>query len=89
MIRNIHIHGAHAAAFSAGDAFAFIALDPQQGKTAHGFQKHRDRAYIFAKRPVVLERKGHADSRGIVEQIAGNERPEHDPLHDFHPGTGR
>ena len=37
IVRHVHVHGAYPLALTAGDTFACIALDAEQGEVAHGF----------------------------------------------------
>lgn len=67
-------------AFSAGNTFAFVTRYPQQWKITHRLQKHRDGTDIFAECTVVLKSKCKEYPNGIIEQIANNKRPEHDPF---------
>ena len=77
---DLHVHGADAQTFAAVDAFAFIAVNPQQGKIAHRLEKYRDGTQILAERPVVLEREGQRDARDVIKRVSGEEQPEHDLL---------
>ena len=43
-VADLHIHRADLLAFSTVHTFFFLAVNPQQGKIAHGLQKGRDRA---------------------------------------------
>ena len=63
----LDIHGADAQAFAAVDAFALIAMDTQQGKIAHGLEKHRDGTQIFTKCAVILKRKGKRNASDVAE----------------------
>ena len=77
-IQHIHLHGADLPAPAAGDAFARIALYPEQSKIAHGLQEHRYRADIFAEGPVILQGKGQGNPQPVIEQVPHDKGPDHD-----------
>ena len=55
---DLHVHGADPQTLPAVDAFALIAVDAQQGEIAHGLEKNRNRAQVFAERPIIFESEG-------------------------------
>ena len=63
---DLHIHGADPQALAAVDAFAFVTVDAQQGKIAHGLEKYRNGAKIFAERPVIPEGKCQSNARDVI-----------------------
>ena len=71
---DLYVHGTDAQAFAAVDAFAFVTVDAQQRKIAHGLEKHRDGAQIFTECAVILEGKGQRDARDVIERISGEEQ---------------
>ena len=83
---DLHIHGTNSQTFAAMDAFALIAVDPQQRIIAHGLEKYRDGTQVFTERPVVLECKGQRDACDVIERIPYEEQPEHDlrQMRNFH-----
>ena len=73
IVGDIHVHGAHAPAFSALDAFAVVTGDTEQSKIAHGLEKHRDGTQILAERPIIFESEGKRNADNIVKCIPGEE----------------
>ena len=55
IVGNVYLHGADLFAFAAGDAFAVVALYPEQGEITHGLEKNRNGTDILAESPVVME----------------------------------
>lgn len=55
IVGDIHVHGAHAPAFSALDAFAVVTGDTEQSKIAHGLEKNGNGADVFAESTVVVK----------------------------------
>ena len=80
------IHGAYLFAFPAGDAFVLIAFYPQQGEVAHGFQEHRNGAYVLAESTVILKCVCKRDTCYVIGGISADESPEHDPFDVTDPG---
>ena len=76
----LHIHRTGPQASAATDTFTLVASDAQERKIAHGLEKHRDRAQVFAERPVIFEYKGKRNACNIVKRISGKEQPEHNLL---------
>ena len=74
---DLHVHGADPQAFAAADTFTLVAVNAQQGKIAHGLEKHRDGTQIFAECPVILEGIGQRDAGDVIEHISGEEQLEH------------
>ena len=52
---DLHVHRTYLQAFTAVDAFPFVAVNAQQGKIAHRLEKYCDRTQVFAERTVILE----------------------------------
>ena len=75
---DLHIHGADAQALAAVNAFAFITVDAQQRKVAHGLEEHRDGAEILAERAIILEGECQHDASDVVKHISSEKQPEHD-----------
>ena len=88
---DLHVHRADPQTLAAMDALLLVAVDAQQGKIAHGLEKHRDGTQILAERPVVLEREGQCNARDVIERVSGEEQPEHDLLQvrGFHQKEAR
>ena len=81
IVRNVHIHRADSFAFAAGDAFCFVAFDPHKSVKAHGFQKNGNRTDIFAESAVIFEGISQYDADCIIQDVADDECPKHDPFH--------
>ena len=75
---DLHVHGADPETFAAVDTLAFVTVDAQEGKVAHGLEEHGDGAEVFAERPVVPEPKGQTDARYVVKSVSNQKEPEHD-----------
>ena len=63
LLVDLYVHGADTQAFPAVDAFAFIAVDAQQGKIAHGLEKNRNGTKILAERAVILKGERQSNAR--------------------------
>lgn len=74
IVRDINVHGAVRGAFPAGDAFALVAGDADQGESARWLHHDGNRADILAECAVVMEGicKGHADAAigGISKTVS-------------------
>ena len=62
----IHVHWTYLFTFAAGNTFIFITFYPEQGKITHGFQKHRDWAYVFAECAIIFKDKCQDNANNIV-----------------------
>ena len=56
IVGNVYLHGADLFAFAAGDAFAVVALYPEQGEITHGLEKNGNGADILAEPPYPFEK---------------------------------
>ena len=52
---DLHVHRTYLQAFTAVDAFPFVAVNAQQGKITHRLEKCCDRTQVFAECTVILE----------------------------------
>ena len=75
-----HFHRADLQAFAAVDAFAFIAMDAEQGEVTHRLEENRDGADILAEGTIVLEQDGEENSNHVIDQVADQEEHEHSVL---------
>lgn len=69
----------------AGEALFCIAFHPYKRKITHGLEKYRNRADVFAKRPVVLECESEGYTHTVVEQVAADKGIQHDFLNTLYP----
>ena len=52
---DLHVHGTDPQTLSTMNALILIAVDAQQRKITHGFEKHRNGTQILTERPIILE----------------------------------
>lgn len=78
IVCHINIHRTYLFTFAAGNAFAFVALDSEQGKVTHRLQENGDRTDVFTKSPIVLADKCKDDPDSVIKNVAYDKAPEHD-----------
>ena len=66
------------------DALILVAVNAQKREVAHGLEKYRNRAQIFAERPIILELECQYNTRDVIERVSCEEQPKHDLLQICH-----